>query len=78
MKIGLFAINYGTCADPELAVRVARHAEAAGFESVWTGLCYFRSPTLARQSGTPQSRWTASCTTLTRQPRRSSSPDVLH
>src|SRR5262249_29643432 len=37
MKIGLFAINYGTCADPELAVRVARHAEAAGFESVWTG-----------------------------------------
>jgi len=37
MKIGLFAINYGTCADPEAAVRVARHAEAAGFESVWTG-----------------------------------------
>jgi probable F420-dependent oxidoreductase len=37
MKMGLFAINYGTCADPELTVRVARHAEAAGFESVWTG-----------------------------------------
>jgi len=37
MKIGLFAINYGTCADPGRAVRVARHAEAAGFESVWTG-----------------------------------------
>jgi len=37
MKVGLFAINYGTCADPEAAVRVARHAEAAGFESVWTG-----------------------------------------
>jgi probable F420-dependent oxidoreductase len=37
MQIGLFAINYGTCADPELAVRVARHAEAAGFESVWAG-----------------------------------------
>ena len=37
MKIGLFAINYGTCADPELAVRVAQHAEAAGYESVWTG-----------------------------------------
>jgi probable F420-dependent oxidoreductase len=37
VKIGLFAINYGTCANPELAVRVARHAEAAGFESVWTG-----------------------------------------
>lgn len=37
MKIGLFAINYGTCADPEVAVRVAAHAETAGFESVWTG-----------------------------------------
>src|SRR5262245_21937087 len=37
MKIGLFAINYGTCADPEVAVRVAQHAETAGFESVWTG-----------------------------------------
>lgn len=37
VKIGLFAINYGTCADPEVAVRVARCAEAAGFESVWTG-----------------------------------------
>jgi probable F420-dependent oxidoreductase len=37
MKLGLFAINYGTCADPDLAVRVALHAEAAGFESVWTG-----------------------------------------
>jgi probable F420-dependent oxidoreductase len=37
MEIGLFAINYGTCADPEAAVRVAQHAEAAGFESVWTG-----------------------------------------
>jgi probable F420-dependent oxidoreductase len=37
MEFGLFAINYGTCADPELAVRVARHAETAGFESVWSG-----------------------------------------
>ncbi len=37
MKIGLFAINYGTCADPDVAVEVARHAEAAGFESLWTG-----------------------------------------
>lgn len=37
MKFGLFAANYGTCADPESAVTVARHAEAAGFESVWTG-----------------------------------------
>ena len=37
MEFGLFAANYGTCADPESAVAVARHAEAAGFESVWTG-----------------------------------------
>ena len=36
MEIGLFAINYGTCADPEAAVR-ARTRRAAGFESVWTG-----------------------------------------
>ena len=37
MKTGLFAINYGTCGDPAAAVRVAQAAEAAGFESVWTG-----------------------------------------
>ncbi len=37
MKLGLFAINYGTCGDPGTAVRVARHAEAAGFESLWSG-----------------------------------------
>lgn len=37
MKIGLFAINYATCGDPALAVQVAQAAEAAGFESVWTG-----------------------------------------
>jgi probable F420-dependent oxidoreductase len=37
MKLGLFAINYGTCADPEAAITVAKHAESAGFESVWTG-----------------------------------------
>ncbi len=37
VKIGLFAVDYGTCADPEVAVRVVQHAEAGGFESVWTG-----------------------------------------
>src|SRR5215470_12895398 len=37
MKIGLFAINYGTCGDPQAAVTVAQAAEAAGFDSVWTG-----------------------------------------
>lgn len=37
MKLGLFGINFGPCAQPETASRVARAAEAAGFESVWTG-----------------------------------------
>jgi probable F420-dependent oxidoreductase len=37
VRFGLFAINYGSCGDPDAAVRVAQHAEAAGFESVWTG-----------------------------------------
>ena len=37
MKIGLFGINTGACARPEVATRVAKAAEAAGFESVWTG-----------------------------------------
>ena len=37
MKIGLFAINYGTCGDPKSSVRVAQAAEATGFESLWTG-----------------------------------------
>src|SRR5947207_6365410 len=32
MKIGLFAINYGTCGDPAFAVQVAQAAEAHGFE----------------------------------------------
>src|SRR5437867_180056 len=37
MKFGLFGINIGPCADPLVARRVAEEAEAAGFESVWTG-----------------------------------------
>jgi probable F420-dependent oxidoreductase len=37
MKFGLFGINFGPCAEPEAAARVARAAEAAGFDSVWTG-----------------------------------------
>jgi probable F420-dependent oxidoreductase len=37
MKTGLFAINFGTCGNPASAIRVAQAAEAAGFESVWTG-----------------------------------------
>lgn len=37
MKFGLFSINNGPCASPKTAAAVARAAEQAGFESVWTG-----------------------------------------
>ena len=36
MKFGLHGINIGPCAEPDTAARVARAAEAAGFDSVWT------------------------------------------
>ncbi|MGI9430659.1 MAG: LLM class F420-dependent oxidoreductase [Myxococcota bacterium] len=36
MKLGLFGINFGPCVDPACATRVARAAEAAGFDSLWT------------------------------------------
>jgi probable F420-dependent oxidoreductase len=35
VKLGLYGINMGACADPEVAGAVARAAEAAGFESLW-------------------------------------------
>jgi probable F420-dependent oxidoreductase len=37
MKFGLFGINLGPCANPPTAAAAALAAEAAGFESVWTG-----------------------------------------
>ncbi|HEY6395539.1 MAG TPA: TIGR03619 family F420-dependent LLM class oxidoreductase, partial [Candidatus Binataceae bacterium] len=37
MKFGLFDINDGLCASPDTAAKVAKEAEAAGFESVWAG-----------------------------------------
>jgi len=37
MRFGLFGINVGPCADPRLQRDVVRAADAAGFESVWTG-----------------------------------------
>jgi probable F420-dependent oxidoreductase len=37
MKLGFFGINVGPCAEPQTLARVAKAAEAAGFESVWTG-----------------------------------------
>ncbi|MFI5315215.1 MAG: LLM class F420-dependent oxidoreductase [Myxococcota bacterium] len=36
MKFGLYGINTGVCSEPEAASRVARAAEGAGFDSVWT------------------------------------------
>jgi probable F420-dependent oxidoreductase len=36
MKLGFYGINMGACVDPEVAVAVARAAEEAGFDSVWT------------------------------------------
>lgn len=37
MRFGLFGIGSGVCSDPEVAARVARAAESAGFDSVWSG-----------------------------------------
>jgi probable F420-dependent oxidoreductase len=37
LKFGLFGIGSGNCSDAEVVVRVARAAEAAGFDSVWSG-----------------------------------------
>jgi len=37
MKFGLFGINFGPCSIPSTAAAVARAAEDAGFESLWTG-----------------------------------------
>jgi probable F420-dependent oxidoreductase len=37
MRFGLFGINMTPCDDPEVATRVAQAAEAAGFDSLWTG-----------------------------------------
>ena len=37
VKFGVFGINVGACASPQTAAKVARAAERAGFESVWTG-----------------------------------------
>jgi probable F420-dependent oxidoreductase len=35
--MALFGINMGEMADPSVMIRVAAEAEAAGFESLWTG-----------------------------------------
>jgi probable F420-dependent oxidoreductase len=35
--IGLFAINYHACAEPQAAAQVAQLAESLGYDSLWTG-----------------------------------------
>jgi probable F420-dependent oxidoreductase len=37
MTFGFFGINMNACSEPDTALRVAQAAEAAGFESLWTG-----------------------------------------
>jgi probable F420-dependent oxidoreductase len=37
LRFGLFSINAYACIAPEVAARVARAAEAAGFDSLWGG-----------------------------------------
>lgn len=37
MKIGLFGINFGVAGDVDAMITIAKAAEAAGLESVWTG-----------------------------------------
>ncbi len=37
MKIGIFGINFGVCADPDAIAEVAELAEELGFDSLWTG-----------------------------------------
>lgn len=37
MRIGLFGINFGVCANPDAMLRVARAAEESELESLWTG-----------------------------------------
>jgi probable F420-dependent oxidoreductase len=37
LRFGLFSMNSGPCSHPDAAVRIARAAEAAGFDSLWAG-----------------------------------------
>ena len=78
MKFGLFAINMGPCSDPVMAVRVAQAAEAAGFESVWTGEHIVLPDPRVSASPVPHGigtdRGAASLSTLTRKARFSIRP----
>jgi probable F420-dependent oxidoreductase len=55
VHLGLFLVNFDVCAtDPAAAARIARAAEAAGWESVWTGEHYVMpDPPVPASPGTP-------------------------
>jgi probable F420-dependent oxidoreductase len=54
MRLGLFLINVDVCAtDPAAAARIAVAAEAAGWESVWTGEHYVLPDPAVPASPTP-------------------------
>jgi|RhiMetdeSRZDD1v2_1073273.scaffolds.fasta_scaffold158238_2 hypothetical protein len=55
MKIGFFGVNFGVCGDPVAMIQVAKAAEQAGFESVWTGeYVVFPDPRVAPSPSEPQ------------------------
>jgi probable F420-dependent oxidoreductase len=37
VRFGIFGINFGVCADPDVMAEVAEVAEDLGFDSLWTG-----------------------------------------
>src|SRR3954453_577772 len=37
LRFGLFSVNSGPCSQPATAARIARLAEAVGFDSLWAG-----------------------------------------
>ena len=59
--LGLFSMTTGPCSHPEGAARVARAAEAAGFDSLWGGehvvLPDPQTPPSPGRSGPPSSSW---------------------
>ena len=55
MKIGIFGIGSGASADPDVAIALAKHAELAGIESMWTGEhVVFPSPRQAPSPANPE------------------------
>ena len=58
MKIGLFGINFGLAGDVDSMISIAKAAEAAGIESVWTGEhVVLPDPRVAPSPSDPQTRF---------------------